>query len=88
MKKFLIVLMVIFGLNLSLNAQDGGLLKSNNEPKTEYNYGLFKNHTPKNNQTIENNEESNNDVTPIGGGIVTLITFGAAYAALKNRKKN
>lgn len=80
MKKFLIVLMVIFGLNLSLNAQDGGLLKSNNESKTEYNSGLF-------NKTIENNEESNNNVTPIGGGIVALITFGAAYAALKNRKK-
>lgn len=82
MKKFLIVLMVIFGLNLSLNAQDGGLLKSNNESKTEYNSGGLFNKT-----TIENNEESNNNVTPIGGGIVALITFGAAYAALKNRKK-
>lgn len=79
MKKFLIVLMVIFGLNLSLNAQDGGLLKSNNESKTEYNSGLF-------NKTIENNEKSNNNVTPIGGGIVSLITFGAAYAALKQKK--
>ena len=86
MKKLIITIAIVLGLNSMAFAEDGlfqrGIdyedeqmlffLRSNDVPILPYQHNLF------------GNQDA--DAAPLGGGILTLIGLGAGYAVAKKKK--
>ena len=88
MKKTVFTIAIILGLGLGAFAQGGGLFGKGPDPQSERsntrengNGGLI-------NLPGAHNQTSDSDATtPIGGGALLLIGFGAAYALKKKDEK-
>ena len=84
MKKLALTIAIVLGMNLVASSQNRGLFDLGSNSYEQYDdtpsTGLF---LP---QTHGANDDANG--TPLGGGALLLIGFGAAYAGLrrKNRK--
>ena len=87
MKKLVIIITIVLGLNSIAFAGDGlfqrgvnyydeeqvlFMLRSNNMPILPYQHNLY------------GNQDA--DATPLGGGVLTLIGLGAGYAIAKKKK--
>lgn len=92
MRKTLITLAIIFGLGLGAFAQGGGLFQYGEVNEEDYYgsvwYSLDQNITLRD-FTMPllpgHGANTNQDAAPLGGGVLLLIGFGAAYA-MKKRK--
>lgn len=86
MKKLVITIAIVLGLNSMAFAEDGlfqrginyddeqllFLLRNNEVPILPYQHNLY------------GNQDA--DATPLGGGVLTLIGLGAGYAIAKKKK--
>ena len=102
MKKLAFTFAIVLGLGLCSFAQSGGgLFGYGEDPKVEDDEIVMAWYALGNDQEIDNSlfgllrtayipklpeHDQNENVTPLGGGALLLIGFGAAYA-LKKRKK-
>ena len=86
MKKLLITIAIVLGLNALTYAQDGLFQRGTNMNEVQWMY--FRNGTPMPILPYQHNLYGNQDAdaTPLGGGVLTLIGLGAGYAIAKKKK--
>lgn len=97
MKKVIVAIAIIFGINFSTYAQmGGGLFQYGEINQEDYYYGSVWYVLDQTKNIINNNEDpllpnlpghglDHNENAPLSGGVILLIGFGAVYA-LKKRK--
>ena len=82
MKKLVLAIAIILGMGIGAYAQ-GGMFKYGEEPEQTREGGALKG-----GPTLPGHGESGNqDATPLAGGALLLIGFGAAYALKKRNEK-
>ena len=91
MKKTIITLAIVLGMALSVSAQWGGGLFQRGAVSDEDFYGAVYGYQDRDNGGLLNLPSSHGDTNdqgaPLGGGVLLLIGFGAAYAVKKQSFK-
>ena len=82
MKKLVLAIAIVLGMGIGAYAQ-GGLFKYGQEAEQTRGDGMMRG-----NPFLPGHGESDNqNATPLGGGALLLIGFGAAYALKKRNEK-